>query len=323
MKDNAMPSGPGIVLSFTGLTLMTALFSTASADPLKLVTDFPQGPGSLEWFVVNDDVMGGKSSGGFELNDGNLMFTGSTNTLGGGFSSVRSRGPRMDLSEFSGIRLRVRGDGRRYSWQLRTNAMYRGREIGFWREFETTAGQWLGIDLPFADFVPKFRGNKLDVAPPDPAHIRGLGLMISDGKDGPFAIAVDSVRAYRDSEPFSLGDYQWENRLLVVSSSAPDEPKFARQLQQVAATGREFAERDLVLISLATDGMSLAGKRKLDPTQVEEIRAALGIDAGAFAVLLVGKDGTVKLSKNSIVPMDDIYALIDKMPMRQHEIQQD
>ena len=182
---------------------MTAL-SAASAGPPKLITDFSQEPGSLEWLVVNDDVMGGKSSGGFELNDDYLMFSGSTNTLGGGFSSIRSRGPRMDLSEFSGIRLRVRGDGRRYSWQLRTNAMYRGRELGFWSEFETTAGQWLGIDLPFADFVPKFRGNKLDVAPPNPAYIRGLGLMISDGKDGPFAIAVDSVQAYRDSEPFSL-----------------------------------------------------------------------------------------------------------------------
>jgi len=196
-----MMRAPGIVLSFTGLTLMTALFSTASAGPLQLITDFSQEPGGIEWLVVNDDVMGGKSSGEFELDDGNLMFTGSTNTLGGGFSSIRSRGPRMDLSEFSGIRLRVRGDGRQYSWQLRTDAMYRGRELGFWSEFETTAGQWLVIDLPFADFVPKFRGNKLDVAPPNPAHIRGLGLMISDGKDGPFAIAVDSVQAYRDSEP--------------------------------------------------------------------------------------------------------------------------
>ena len=107
----------------------------------------------------------------------------------------------MDLSQFSGIRLRVRGDGRQYSWQLRTNVMYRGRELGFWREFEAVADQWLEIDLPFADFVPRFRGNELDVGPPDPAHIGGLGLMIADGKDGPFAIAVDSVRAYRDSEP--------------------------------------------------------------------------------------------------------------------------
>jgi len=185
---------------------MTALSSTASAGSAKLVTDFNREPGSLEWFVVNDDVMGGRSSGGFELNDGSLVFTGSINTLGGGFSSIRSRGPRMDLSEYSGIRLRVRGDGRRYSWQLRTNVMYRGRELGYWSEFETTAGQWLGIDLPFAEFVPKFRGNKLDVAPPNPADIRGMGLMISDGKDGPFAIAVDSVQAYRDSEPSSLDD---------------------------------------------------------------------------------------------------------------------
>ena len=194
----------GILFPYlAGLILMTALGSTASADTLKLITDFSGEPVSLEWFVVNDNVMGGRSSGGFELNDGNLVFTGSTNTRGGGFSSVRSRGPRMDLSEFSGIRLRVRGDGRQYSWQLRTNALYRGRELGFWREFDTTAGQWLEIDLPFADFVPKFRGSKLDVAPPDPAHISGMGLMISDGQDGPFAIAVDSVQAYRDSESFS------------------------------------------------------------------------------------------------------------------------
>ena len=194
----------GILFPYlAGLTLMTALYGTASAGPLKPITDFSREPGGLEWFVVNDDVMGGKSSGGFELNDGKLVFSGATNTRGGGFSSIRSRGPRLDLSEFSGIRLRVRGDGRRYSWQLRTNAIYRGRELGFWSEFETTAGQWLEIDLPFADFVPKFRGSKLDAAPPDPAHIGGMGLMISDGKDGPFAIAVDSVQAYRDGESFS------------------------------------------------------------------------------------------------------------------------
>ena len=75
-----MPSGPGIVFSFTGLILMTALFSTASADPPKQITDFSREPGSLEWFVINDDVMGGRSSGEFELDDGNLMFTGSANS---------------------------------------------------------------------------------------------------------------------------------------------------------------------------------------------------------------------------------------------------
>jgi hypothetical protein len=102
-------------------------------------------------------------------------------------------------------------------------------------------------NLPFADFVPKFRGNELEVAPPNPAHIGGMGLMIADGKDGPFAIAVDSVQAYRDSEPFSLGDYQWENRLLVVSSPAPagrQQPGAGRaETCQAAATGRSNGHR--------------------------------------------------------------------------------
>ena len=323
LKGRDMTKAPAIVLSLTGLILMTALLSTAFAGPLKPVTEFNLEPDGLEWLVVNDDVMGGKSSGGFELNDDALMFSGTTNTNGVGFSSIRARGSQMDLSEFSGLRLRVKGDGREYSWQLRTNAMYRGRELGFWSDFETTAGQWLEIDLPFADFVPKFRGNELDLAAPNPAHIRGMGLMIADGKDGPFAIAVDSVEAYRDSESFSLSDYQWENRLLVVSSPAADEPKFTQQLQQVTASGSEFAERDLVLIRLATDGTSHAGDRKLESAQVEAIRAELGIDAGAFAVRLVGKDGGVKLAKNSVVPMHDIYALIDTMPMRLQEMRND
>ena len=322
-KGSDRLNAPAIFLSLTGLILMTALLRTAFAGPLKPITEFNLEPDGLEWLVVNDDVMGGKSSGGFELNDDALMFSGSTNTNGGGFSSIRARGSQMDLSEFSGLRLRVKGDGRQYSWQLRTNAMYRGRELGFWSDFDTTAGQWLEIDLPFADFVPKFRGNELDLAAPNPAQIRGMGLMIADGKDGPFAIAVDSVAAYRDSEPFSLSDYQWENRLLVVSSPTADEPTFTRQLQQVTASSSEFAERDLVLIRLATDGSSHAGERKLDSTQVEAIRAELGIDAGTFAVRLVGKDGGVKLAKNSVVPMRDIYALIDTMPMRQQEMRND
>ena len=178
---------------------MTALCSTALAGEPKLISDFSEETGGLEWFVVNDDVMGGRSNGEFRLNDGVLTFSGATNTRGGGFSSVQTRGPQPDLAEFSGIRLRVRGDGRQYAWQIRTNVTYRGRELGFWSEFATTAGQWLEIDLAFADFVPKFRGKELDAAPPDPAHIGGLGLMIADGKDGPFAIELDSVQAYRES----------------------------------------------------------------------------------------------------------------------------
>lgn len=77
---------------------------------------------SLQWFVQNDNVMGGRSEGGFELDSGTVYFSGVTNTNGGGFSSIRSRALNLDLSDFSGIRLKVKADGRKYTWSIQTDA---------------------------------------------------------------------------------------------------------------------------------------------------------------------------------------------------------
>lgn len=67
--------------------------------------------------MVNDNVMGGRSEGGFDQEPGRLVFAGRTNTRGGGFSSVRTKPLALDLSEYEGIRVRVKGDGRRYTWR--------------------------------------------------------------------------------------------------------------------------------------------------------------------------------------------------------------
>lgn len=166
------------------------------ADDQRLLTDFSEKTPDFSWYVVNDNVMGGRSQGGFEVRDGQLSFTGATNTRGGGFSSIRTRGPELDLSAFDGVRLRVKGDGRRYTWQIRTNARYRGQDVSYWAEFDTKPGEWITVDIPFAEFVPRFRGFELDGGPPDPAKIRGMGLMIYDGQDGPFKLQLDTVRAY-------------------------------------------------------------------------------------------------------------------------------
>ena len=47
------------------------------------------GP-DLGWYVQNDNVMGGKSEGGFDISSGQLIFSGNTNTDCGGDSSIRS-----------------------------------------------------------------------------------------------------------------------------------------------------------------------------------------------------------------------------------------
>ena len=163
---------------------------------LLLLTDFTTASADLGWYVVNDNVMGGRSEGSFKERDGALSFTGRTNTKGGGFSSIRTKPTELDLSNHSGIQLRVKGDGRRYTWRLTTSARWRGGQVSYWADFDTQKDTWSTIDIPFSNFIPRFRGYQLDGPVLDPGQITGMGLMIYDNLDGPFALHLDSVTAY-------------------------------------------------------------------------------------------------------------------------------
>lgn len=167
------------------------------AGTALLLTDFTPDSPDLRWYVQNDNVMGGRSEGGFSVSSGELLFSGRTDTNGGGFSSIRTAPfAPLDLSACDGIRLRVRGDGRRYIWQLQTDARWRGYEVSYWAAFDTRAGEWITVDIPFARFYPQFRGFELDGPRLDPGRITEHGLYIYDNKDGPFELGLDSVQAY-------------------------------------------------------------------------------------------------------------------------------
>jgi len=170
--------------------------NAADATAASILTDFTAGSSEMGWYVQNDNVMGGRSQGGFKLAPGELQFSGSTNTNGGGFSSIRSQSMQLDLSSFAGIRVRVKGDGRRYTWHLQTNARWRGRPLSYWADFETIAGQWQEVDIPFIRFYPQFRGFKLDGPVLDTSEITEMGLYIYDKLDGPFALTLSSVGAF-------------------------------------------------------------------------------------------------------------------------------
>ena len=81
----------------------------------------------------------------------------------------------------------------------------------------------------------------------------------------------------------------------------------------------EFEDRDMKLVTLLDNGVSTAADRVLTSEETESVRDALGFSPGIFSAVLIGKDGQVKLSKESAIAMHEIYALIDTMPMRRRE----
>lgn len=156
-------------------------------------------PAALDgWRAVDDPVMGGRSHSRITPGDDGALFAGVVSLENnGGFASVRSPEIMADLSACKGIRLRVRGDGKRYGFILRS-ALSLG--VRFQAAFEPPAGKWATISIPFSAFQPKVFGMTLPLAPPlHRQRITSCGLIISDKQAGPFQLTIESIGAYEDA----------------------------------------------------------------------------------------------------------------------------
>lgn len=193
------PPSTALSCSLVLLALLCAPLSASEADNLDTLslTGFTADSPDFGWYVQNDNVMGGRSEGGFAIASEELIFSGNTNTNGGGFSSIRTQPLELDLSAYTGIRVKVKADGRRYTWGIQTDALWRGRRINYWADFDTLADQTMVIDIPFMNFLPQFRGFKLDGPELDTGQIAEFSLYQYDKTDGPFALRLISVEAYR------------------------------------------------------------------------------------------------------------------------------
>jgi NADH dehydrogenase [ubiquinone] 1 alpha subcomplex assembly factor 1 len=179
------------------LVLAPAYGEEVSMETL-LLCGFGNDQPRCEWSVQNDTVMGGRSAGGFQLREDELFFSGLTNTNGGGFSSIRLSLPSIDLSEYAGIRLNVRADGRKYTWSIQTDALWRGRKVSYWTDFTPEGNESSLIDIPFTAFLPQFRGFKLSGPPMNTRNITEFALYQYDKTDGPFSLTLTSVEAYKN-----------------------------------------------------------------------------------------------------------------------------
>ena len=188
----------GIIL----LALLCQPLSASESDELDtlFLTSFNADSPDFGWYVQNDNVMGGRSEGGFDISSGQLIFSGNTNTNGGGFSSIRTQPLKLDLSAYTGIRVKIKADGRRYTWGMQTDARWRGRKVNYWADFDTLADEMSVIDIPFTNFFPQFRGFKLEGPELDTSQINEFALYQYDKTDGPFELRLISVEAYMESK---------------------------------------------------------------------------------------------------------------------------
>lgn len=139
------------------------------------------------FFIVNDNVMGGRSESTIESlpKKTGLLFSGVVNKNGGGFVSCRTnqdlRPVEIPYGAISMV-IRVEGDGKQYKASLSD-----GNGSGpfastptYFHDFATRKGEEIIIKLPLCDFKPCFGGRLgRDQTPLEPGKIVQMGLMLS------------------------------------------------------------------------------------------------------------------------------------------------
>lgn len=110
-----------------------------------------------------------------------------------------------------------------------------------------------------------------------------------------------------DGSEVTLSDLQWVTRPLVIFADTPNDPRFRSQMDLILPEVDRLAERDVIII---TD---------TDPEAMSDVRTTLR--PRGYMMALVDKDGRVALRKPEPYDVRELSRSIDKMPLRQQEIE--
>lgn len=156
-----------------------------------MIYDFTTNSDLTKWKIVNDIVMGGLSQSSFTLDEhGNGVFAGAVSLdNNGGFCMVQHPLDRINIGGYEKIRIRLRGDGKKYQFRIKSN---RNDYYSFVDNF-ITSGEWETIVINVKDMYPVFRGQKLDMPNFSDPTIEEIGFLIGNKKEENFKLVIDKI----------------------------------------------------------------------------------------------------------------------------------
>lgn len=122
----------------------------------------------------------------------------------------------------------------------------------------------------------------------------------------------------------NLDNHKWKSRILIVKTLSSNSKKHNDQLKEFNNSDKEFKERKLVLYIINQDKFSLTNYTDSTLNYSGKVTKSLAenilTESEDFEIILIGLDGRIKLKQNEILLKDNLFSLIDSMPMRKNEM---
>lgn len=161
----------------------------------QTIINFKEKPTTENWYVVDDVVMGGSSSGKFEITkEGYGKFSGDVSLENnGGFSSARYDMEPLKVYPKSKIIIRLKGDRNTYQFRVKSKTTDHQSYIS---KFKTT-GDWQILEFNLEDLNPTFRGRRLDLPNFDKTIIEEIRFLIGNKKPQKFKLIIENIQLVR------------------------------------------------------------------------------------------------------------------------------
>ncbi len=118
-----------------------------------------------------------------------------------------------------------------------------------------------------------------------------------------------------------LDAHQWQGRVILLFAAHDGHPQLHKQLTILTAEPEEVTDRGLLIYEIFPGGGRKPGGKSLSAEEARRFYSRYEVEPGSgFTFILVGKDGKEKLRRNEAVSREELFRLIDSMPMRKAEM---
>ena len=125
---------------------------------------------------------------------------------------------------------------------------------------------------------------------------------------GILLLSFMTIMIPKELQGFELSRYLWKNRIILTFADDEGHPDLIKLKAEMNENKCEILNRDLMHFHFSNDHKTGNIITKNDQS---------------FRILLIGKDGGIKYESNRSVFLIQLFELIDSMPMRKNEMQDD